>query len=156
MDDTWKSEVIIGCYFFPLNSCPYEMGNYRGLIIVAHPTIIKLVMCVCVCVCLSVCEWVCIRFISNISWPILMKHGRMMYNDNISIPFEDELNRFISTEVTENPFFTFSYYVPLVIFIWCYFPFFIIGELNCNSFLKTPDTWKWGGPGMCSSEHTKF
>ena len=36
-----------------------------------------------------------------------MKLGRMMYNDNISVPFEDELDRFIRTEVTENPFFYF-------------------------------------------------
>ena len=47
-------EVVVGCYFFPLNSCSYEVGNYRGLIIVAHhqwATIIKLVTSVCVSVC---------------------------------------------------------------------------------------------------------
>ena len=33
-----------------------------------------------------------------------MKLGRMMYNDKVQVPFEDELNRFIKTEVTENPY----------------------------------------------------
>ena len=32
-----------------------------------------------------------------------MKLGRMIYNDKRQVPFEDELNRFIRTEVTENP-----------------------------------------------------
>ena len=36
-----------------------------------------------------------------------MKLGRMMYNDKVQVPFEDELNRFIRTEVTENPYLYF-------------------------------------------------
>ena len=54
-----------------------------------HPRV-----CVCVCVCLCVCVWVCISIISKSSWPILMKLGRMMYNENISVPFKDEINWF--------------------------------------------------------------
>ena len=34
----------------------------------------------------------------------LMKLGRMIDNDERQVPFEDELNRFIRTEVTENPY----------------------------------------------------
>ena len=30
-----------------------------------------------------------------------------MYNDKVQVPFEDELNRFIRTEVTENPYLYF-------------------------------------------------
>ena len=37
-----------------------------------------------------------------------MKLGRMIYNDKRQVPFEDELNRFIRTEVTENPYLYFS------------------------------------------------
>ena len=47
-----------------------------------------------VCVCVSVCVWVCWSIISKSSWPILMKLGRMMYNENISVPFKDEINWF--------------------------------------------------------------
>ena len=36
-----------------------------------------------------------------------MKLGRMIYNDKRQVPFEDELNRFIITEVTEDPIFYF-------------------------------------------------
>ena len=36
-----------------------------------------------------------------------MKLGRMIYNDKRQVPFEDELNRFIRTEVTENPYLYF-------------------------------------------------
>ena len=64
-------------------------------------------VCVCLCVWVSVCLWVCISIISKSSGPILMKLGRMMYNNNISVPFKDEHNRFIRTEVTENPLFYF-------------------------------------------------
>ena len=51
-------------------------------------------MCLCVSVCLSVCLFVCRSIISKSSWPILMKLGRMMYNENISAPFKDEINWF--------------------------------------------------------------
>ena len=34
-----------------------------------------------------------------------MKLGRMMYNDNTSVPFKDEMNRSIRTEVTDNLLF---------------------------------------------------
>ena len=44
-------------------------------------------------VCLCVCVWVCWSIISKSSWPILMKLGRMVYNDKIQVPFEDEMNR---------------------------------------------------------------
>ena len=53
-----------------------------------------------VCVCLSVCVSVCIQFISKISLPILMKLGRMMYNDNISVPFADRINRLSKTHTS--------------------------------------------------------
>ena len=46
---------------------------------------------VCVCVCRSVF----IQFISKSSWPIMMKLGRMIYNDKRSIPFKDKINRFV-------------------------------------------------------------
>ena len=36
-----------------------------------------------------------------------MKLGRMIYNDKRQVLFEDELNRFIGTEVTENPYLYF-------------------------------------------------
>ena len=87
-----------------------------------------------------------------------MKLGRMMYNDKVQVPFEDELNRFIRTEVTENPYLYLFWLRPFDnIFFLCYLPFFIIGDVNAISFFKnTLDFKKWGGPGMCSTEHTKF
>ena len=36
-----------------------------------------------------------------------MKHDRMIDNDKRQVPFEDELNRSIRTEVTENPYLYF-------------------------------------------------
>ena len=60
-----------------------------------------------VSVCLSVCHCVCVcsSIISKSFQPILMKLDRMVYNDKISVPFEDEMNRSIRTEVTDNLLF---------------------------------------------------
>ena len=55
---------------------------------------------VCVSVCLSVC--LCV---ARLSQKVMMKFSRMVYNDKISLPFEDEMNRFIRTEVTEKLLF---------------------------------------------------
>ena len=55
---------------------------------------------VCVSVCLCVCLWVFTKIISKNSWPILMKLGMMMYNDNISIPFENGINRLSRTHTS--------------------------------------------------------
>ena len=61
-----------------------------------------------------------------------------MYNDKVQVPFEDELNRFIRTEVTENPHLYFFLLCPFDnFFSKDYFPFFIIGEVKCNKLLKT-------------------
>ena len=60
----------------------------------------------------------------------------MMYNGKVQVSFEDELNRFIRTEVTENPYLYFILLRPLKIFFWSYFPFFIIGEVKCILLLK--------------------
>ena len=63
-----------------------------------------------ICVYVSVCVCVSVRLyiiISKSFRPILMKLGRMIYNDKRHVPFEDELNRFIRTEVTENPYLYF-------------------------------------------------
>ena len=57
-------------------------------------------MSVCVSVCLSVG-----RLSQKVTNRFLMKFGRMVYNDKISIPFEDEINRSIKTEVTDNLLF---------------------------------------------------
>ena len=54
------------------------------------------------CMCLSVCLSVFISIISKSSRPILMKLGRMVHNDIIQVPFEDELNRPIRTEVRDH------------------------------------------------------
>ena len=48
----------------------------------------------------SVCLCGCISIISKSSWPISMKFGRMMYNDIISVPFEDEINRVDRTQTS--------------------------------------------------------
>ena len=45
------------------------------------------------CMCLSVCVWVFTSIISKSYWPILIKLGRMTYNDRIQVPFEDGMNR---------------------------------------------------------------
>ena len=89
-------------------------------------------LCVCVSVCLCVCLCVCWLIISKSSRPILMKLCRMMYNDNISDPFEDEMNQSSRTEVTESLYLYFFLLRPLKIFFWCYFPFFVIGEVKCH------------------------
>ena len=45
--------------------------------------------CMCLCVCVSVCVSVYGSIISKSFWPISMKLGRIMYNDYISVLFED-------------------------------------------------------------------
>ena len=57
----------------------------------------------------------------------------MMYNDKISVPFEDEMNRSIRTEVTDNLLFQNHELPPFdEFFFGYYFPFFIIQEVKCN------------------------
>ena len=64
---------------------------------------------------------------SKSSQPIFMKFGRTVYNDKISIPFEDEMNRFIRTEVIEKMVFRHHELRPFDnLFFSYYFPFFII------------------------------
>ena len=112
-----------------------------------------------VCMCLCVCLCVFIRFISKSSWPILMKLGRMMYNDKVQVPFEDELNRFIRTEVTENPYLYFFLLRPFDYIFLMLLPlvYHWRGKMQLASWKKKHFRLKkWGGPGMCSTEHTKF
>ena len=87
-----------------------------------------------------------------------MKLGRIMYNDKVQVPFEDELNRFIRTEVTEDPYLYFFLLRPFdSFFSEVTSPFLSLERLNAISFLKnTVDFNNMGGPGMCSTEHTKF
>ena len=66
-----------------------------------------------------------------------MKLGRMMYNDKVQVPFEDELNRFIRTKVTENPYLYLFLLRPFDnFFSEVTSPFFNIGEVKCNKLLK--------------------
>ena len=56
-----------------------------------------------------------------------MKLGRMMYNDKISVPFEDEMNRSIRTEVTDNLLFQNHELPPFDnIFFGYYSPFYLV------------------------------
>ena len=81
----------------------------------------------------------------------------MMYNDKVQVSFEDELNQYIRAEVTENPYLYFFLLRPFDIFSEVTSPFLSLERLNAISFLKnTLDFNNWGGPGMCSTEHTKF
>ena len=61
-----------------------------------------------------------------------MKLGRMMYNDKISVPFEDEMNRSIRTEVTDNLLFQNHELPPFDNFFWLLLPLFLIQEVKCN------------------------
>ena len=53
-----------------------------------------------------------------------MKLDRMMYNDKISVPFEDEMNRSIRTEVTDNLLFQNRELRPFDNFFWLLLPLF--------------------------------
>ena len=79
----------------------------------------------------------------------------MIDNYKRQVPFEDELNRSIRTEVTENPYLYFFLLRPLDKISLRLLPFFIIGEVNAKCVFKK-HLRLWGGPGMCSTEHTKF
>ena len=91
-----------------------------------------------------------------------MKLDRMMYNDIISVTFENEMNRSIGTEVTDNLLFQNRELRPFDNLLFgYYFPFFITQEVKCNEAdeIKSPkilNQVKGGGPGMCSTEHAKF
>ena len=61
-----------------------------------------------------------------------MKLCRMMYNDKISVPFEDEMNRSIRTEVTDNLLFQNHELPPFDNFFWLLLPLFLIQEVKCN------------------------
>ena len=67
---------------------------------------------VIVSVCVSVCVWIFTSIISKSLWPILIKLGKMIYNDKRQVPLEYELNRLIRTEVTENPHLYFFLLLP--------------------------------------------
>ena len=56
----------------------------------------------------------------------------MMYNDKISVPFEDEMNRSIRTEVTDNLLFQNHELPPFDNFFWLLLPLFLIQEVKCN------------------------
>ena len=76
--------------------------------------------------CVSVCVFVG-RLSQKVIDRFLMKFGRMVYNDKISVPFEDEMNRFIRTEVIEKMVFRHHELRPFDnLFFSYYFPFFII------------------------------
>ena len=62
--------------------------------------------------------------------------SRMIDNDKRQVPFEDEFNRFIRTEVKENSYLYYFLLRPFDNIFWGYFPFFIIGEVKCNKLLK--------------------
>ena len=65
----------------------------------------------------------------------------MVYNDKISVPFEDEMNRFIRTEVIEKMVFRHHELRPFDnLFFSYYFPFFIIEEVKCNELDKINTT----------------
>ena len=69
-------------------------------------------VCVCLCVCLSVFVCTFTSIISKSSWSILMKLGRMIYNDKRQVPFEDELNWPIKTEVRDHLSFLINIICP--------------------------------------------
>ena len=69
---------------------------WRGIIFIG------VYLSVCVCVCLSVCLCVCGTDNSKSSWPILMKLGRMVYNDKSSVPFADEIDHVDRTQTSPN------------------------------------------------------
>ena len=79
---------------------------------------------VCVCPCVCVCDWVFISINSKSSWPILMKLSRMIDNDKRQVPLEDEPNRVIRTEVTENPYLYFFLIRPFDILFLRLLPLF--------------------------------
>ena len=87
-----------------------------------------------------------------------MKLGRMIYNGRKQVPFENEFNRFIRTEVTENMIFYFFLLHPFDNIFMMLLPLFYYwrGEMQLAYQKNTLDFEKRGGPGMCSTEHTKF
>ena len=87
-----KSLVIALLWRESVYSCAFYLAQklcfWTGIIFIG------VYVSVCVSVCLCVCLWVFISIISKSYWPILMKLGRMMYNDKRQlIPFENEMNR---------------------------------------------------------------
>ena len=56
----------------------------------------------------------------------------MMYNDKISVPFEDEMNRSIRTEVTDNLLFQNHELPPFDNFFLVITSPFLIQEVKCN------------------------
>ena len=56
----------------------------------------------------------------------------MMYNDKISVPFEDEMNRSIRTEVTVNLLFQNHELPPFDNFFGLLLPLFLVQEVKCN------------------------
>ena len=70
-----------------------------------------------------------------------MKLSRMIYNDERQVPFEDELNRFIRTEITDNPNLYYCLLRPFDNFFLRFLSFFIIGEVKCNKLLKKTPLW---------------
>ena len=91
------------------------------------------------CMCLSVCVCVCDslyrltqkvldRFWWNSAGWFIMIKDKFFLKMSLIGSLERKLPKI--------RYFTFSSYVPLIIFFWGYFPFFIIGEVKYNKLLK--------------------
>ena len=67
-----------------------------------------------------------------------MKFGRMVYNDKISVPFEDEMNRSIRTEVTEKMLFWHLELRPFDnLFSVITSPFLLFNRCNAMNFIRS-------------------
>ena len=90
-------------------------------------------VCICLSVCLCVCVCPCLYRLSQkvldwfwwnlAGWLIMIKDRFLSKMSSIG-SLERKLQRI--------RIYTYSYYVPWIIFFWGYFPFFIIGEVKCN------------------------
>ena len=87
-------------------------------------------------VCVSVCQSLP-QLSHKVLDPILIKLGRIIDNHKQQVPYGNEINRFIKTEVTDNQricIHTFSYNVPLLILSEVTSPFLSLERYNSISF----------------------
>ena len=104
---------------------------------------------------LCVYVWVFTSILSISSWPILIKLGKMIFNDKRHVPFEDELYWLIRTEDTKNPYLYFFYLRPFDnIFLMLPPLFLLLERWNAISFLKNTLDFRNGEGKVCVLPNT--
>ena len=120
-----KSDV---CHCLP---GPKNFVFWTGIIFIGEYVSVCVSVCLCVCLCRLYTIYLK-KFLTDFWWNLagwlIMIKDRFLSKMSLISSLERKLQR---TRI-----YTFSYYVPLIIFLWGYFPLLSLERLNAIGFLK--------------------